>query len=67
VLVEHKKSEQYRNKTARENALHGIVQELNFPELAVEEIKFKIKALNTRYVAETAKVKNHKKGDAGLQ
>lgn len=54
--VEHKKSEHYRKKTARENALQGIVQELNFPELTVEEIKFKITAVNIRYAAEIAKV-----------
>jgi hypothetical protein len=56
VPVEHKKSEHYRNKTARENALQGIVQELNFPEHAVEEITFKIKAINIRYADEIAKV-----------
>jgi len=43
VLVERNKSEHYRNETARKDALQGIVQELNFPELALEEKKFKIK------------------------
>ena len=33
-----------------------LCRELNFPELTVEEIKFKIKAINTRYAAEIAKV-----------
>jgi len=56
VLVEHNKSEHYRNKRARKNALQAIVQELNLPELTLEEIKFKIKAINTRYAAELAKV-----------
>jgi len=46
VLVERNKSEHYRNKTTRKNALRGIVQELNFPELALEETKFKINAIN---------------------
>jgi hypothetical protein len=31
------------------------VQVLNFPELTLEEIKFQIKAINTRYTAERAK------------
>jgi hypothetical protein len=54
--VEQKKSKHYREKTARENALQGIVKELNFPELTVEEIKFKIKAFNTWSAAEMAEV-----------
>jgi hypothetical protein len=37
------KSEHCRKKIARENALLRIVQELNFPELAIEDLKLKIK------------------------
>jgi hypothetical protein len=44
-LWNKKKSEHCRNTTARENALQSIVQELNFPELIVEEIKLKSKQL----------------------
>lgn len=54
--VELNKSGHYSNLRARENALKCIVQEPNFPELTLEEIKFKSKAINTRYAAEIAKV-----------
>jgi hypothetical protein len=33
----NRKYEHLRNKTAREDALQEIVQELNFPELTAEE------------------------------
>jgi hypothetical protein len=33
------KSEHHRHKTAYENALQGIVQELNFPELTAKKDK----------------------------
>jgi hypothetical protein len=33
------KSEEYRNNTARENALQGTVQEQNFLEVAVEDVE----------------------------
>jgi Alcohol dehydrogenase transcription factor Myb/SANT-like. len=51
-----KNSDHCRNKTARDNVLKGKAQELNFPEFTVEEIQFKIKAINTRYGAELVKV-----------
>ena len=35
------KSEHCRKKTARDNAQHGTVQELNFPAVTVEDVKFK--------------------------
>jgi hypothetical protein len=39
------KSEEYRKNTARENALQGIVQELNFLEVAVEDVELIIKKI----------------------
>jgi len=39
ACVEYK-SEQRRNKTARENATQEIVRDLNFPELTVRRRKF---------------------------
>lgn len=33
------KSKEYRNNTARENSLQGIMQELNFLEVAVEDVE----------------------------
>jgi glutaredoxin len=50
------KFEHCRYKTARENALQQIVQELNFSELAVEEVKLKSRTIRTRYAAELANV-----------
>jgi len=35
------KSEHRRKKTARVNAQHETVQELNFPAVTVEDVKFK--------------------------
>jgi hypothetical protein len=49
------KCEQRRHKTARENALHETVRELNFPELIVEDVKFKVKPIRSRYTAELTK------------
>ena len=49
------KSEHRRKKTARDNAQHDIVQELNFPAVTVEDVKFKVKTIPTRYVAELAR------------
>ena len=49
-----------------ENALEEIVQELNFQELAVEEVKLKIKTIRTRRAAERAKVIKSGKSGAGL-
>jgi hypothetical protein len=56
MLVEHKTSEHYRRNTDRENALQEIVHELNFPELAVQDVKLKIKTIRSRFAAELAKV-----------
>lgn len=50
------KFEQHRNKKAREDALQEIVQELNFPSLAAEDLKFGIKTIRTRYSAESARI-----------
>jgi hypothetical protein len=53
------KSEHYRYKTTRENALQEIPHELNFPQLTiVGGVKLKIKAVRTNYVVELAKVIN---------
>jgi hypothetical protein len=38
-------SEEYSNNTARENALQGIAQELNFVEVAVEDVELIIKKI----------------------
>jgi hypothetical protein len=43
------------NIIPRENALQGIVKEINFPKLIVGEVQLKIK--RTRYAAELAKVR----------
>jgi len=42
------------------------VQELNFQELAVEEVRLKIKTIRTRNAAELAKVIKPGKSGAGL-
>jgi len=39
--------EHCRKKTDRANALQKIVQELNCPELAVQDVKLKIKTIRT--------------------
>jgi hypothetical protein len=39
------KSEEYRNNTASENALQGIVHELNVLKVAVEDVELIIKRL----------------------
>ena len=45
-----------KKKKGREKTLEEIVQELNFPELTVGDIKLKIKTTTTRYTAELAGV-----------
>jgi hypothetical protein len=62
----NKKSEHSRNKTGRENALKEIVQELDFPNLTVEDLKLKIKTIRSRYAAELGKVIKSDKSGAGL-
>lgn len=49
------KSEHFRNKPARENALQETVQELNFPELTAEDVQLKIKTFRTRCATEQTK------------
>jgi hypothetical protein len=49
------KSEQCRNKHARENALQEIGQELNFPGLIAEDVQFKIKTFRAKCAAEQTK------------
>jgi hypothetical protein len=51
------KSEQCRNKEARENALKKIVQELNFPGLIAEDVQLKIGTFRAKCVAEKKKKK----------
>jgi hypothetical protein len=48
------KCEHCRSNTARHNGLQEIAQELNFPELTVDDVKLKIKTNRTRYAAELA-------------
>ena len=43
-------------KSARENVQREIVQELNFPELTVQYVIWKIKTLGIRYATELARV-----------
>ena len=59
------KSENSRKKTPCENALQEVMQELKLPELTVEELKLKIKTVNTKYTAELAMIIKSEKSVAG--
>ncbi|GAB6032663.1 hypothetical protein CHUAL_011540 [Chamberlinius hualienensis] len=50
------KSIDYKNKTLKETAYKAIIDELKMPELAVHDVKAKIKSIRTRYSAELSKV-----------
>lgn len=50
------KSEHTRSNTDSKDALRETVQERNFPELNVEDVKLKIKTVGIRCVAELARV-----------
>ena len=62
VCLCNTKYESLRNEIDRENAIEEIVQDLNLLELAVKEVKLKIKTIRTGNAAELAKViKSEKK------
>lgn len=54
--MKYTKSEQYRNKKARQDALQEIVQELNFSAVAAEDRKLGIKTIRTRCSAASAEI-----------